>query len=230
MGELLLCSHGLASVPYYIEDIALNVYSLEEMCCYLKQNIELVEPSFMDDELIYWIQTELKLLPLANRLQKLKSNGGSLSEFVKTLAEGCSYCTREEIDKMQEEVADFENKSETECRKIRADRLLQKKRYCAGIIEYKRLLDIPGVSGMLAGNIYHNLGTAYARLFFFQEAADCYKKAFERNKNPLSQKQQQMAEKLAGGMVLPVKAAAEDDVLPDDKIKQWKESYVRDCK
>ena len=42
MGKLLLCSHSLASVPYYIENMALNIYSLEEMCCYLKQNIDLI--------------------------------------------------------------------------------------------------------------------------------------------------------------------------------------------
>ena len=69
MGKLLLCSHELASVPYYIENIALNVYSLEEMCCYLKHNIDLVEPSFMDDELIAWIRTELKMPSLADRLE-----------------------------------------------------------------------------------------------------------------------------------------------------------------
>ena len=37
MGELLLCGRELASVPYYIESISLNVYSLEEICYYLKE-------------------------------------------------------------------------------------------------------------------------------------------------------------------------------------------------
>ena len=52
MGKMLLCAHRIASVPYYIEQMALNVYSLEELCHYLKQNIDLVEPSFMEEELI----------------------------------------------------------------------------------------------------------------------------------------------------------------------------------
>ena len=56
MGTLLLCSHGLASAPYYLESMALNIYSIEELCYYLKQNIDLVEPSFMDEELIDWIR------------------------------------------------------------------------------------------------------------------------------------------------------------------------------
>ena len=59
MGELLLCGRELASVPYYIESISLNVYSLEEICYYLKEYIDLVEVSFMDKELIRWIGQEL---------------------------------------------------------------------------------------------------------------------------------------------------------------------------
>jgi len=230
MGKLLLCSHELASVPYYIENIALNVYSLEEMCCYLKHNIDLVEPSFMDDELIAWIRTELKMPSLAGRLETSKAGRGGLKEFVKLLAEGCSYCGREEIEGMQLAVADFENKSETECKKIRADRLLQKKRYGACIKEYNKILGFPEVRGMLAGNIYHNLGTAYAGLFFFREAADCFGKAYERNRNPLSFKQQQMAQKLAEGMIMPVKAAKQDEMRPDEQLERFREEYLINCK
>lgn len=230
MGELHLCSHELASVPYYIENIALNVYSLEELCYYLKQNIDLVEPSFMDGELILWIRGELRLSSLADRLYQLKKEDGRLSEFIAALADGCSYCTKEEVRKMQQAVADFENKSETECKKIRADRLLKKKRYGASILEYRRILEIPGVSGTFAGNIWHNLGTAYAGLFLFKEAADCYGKAFIKNRNPVSLKQQQTAFEMAEGLHMPQGAADADGLLPEEKLKEWKEAYIKNCK
>ena len=35
MGELILCSHMLAAVPYYIDEASLNVYSLEELSYYI---------------------------------------------------------------------------------------------------------------------------------------------------------------------------------------------------
>ena len=133
MGELLLCSHGLASVPYYVESIALNVYSLEELCYFLKENIDLIEPSFMDRELAGWVETELHMPDLAKSLYEKIQGGARLSEFIEVLVSGCSYCSREELEKMQQALTDFENKSETECRKIRADRLLLKKRYDAAI-------------------------------------------------------------------------------------------------
>lgn len=230
MGVLHLCSHELAFVPYYIENIGLNVYSLEELCHYLKHNIDLVEPSFMDDELIGWIREELKLSLLADELCRLKMEGGSLPEFIEMLAKGCSYCTPEEIRKMKEAVADFKNKSEIECRKIRADRLLMKKRYGASIMEYFKLLQSGEVSGVFAGNIYHNLGTAYAGLFFFQEAADCYGKAFVRNKDSLSLKQQQEAIRLAEGKETKAERAESTGSFPEGTLEIWKNAYIKSCK
>lgn len=38
------------------------------------------------------------------------------------------------------------------------------------------------------GDVSHNLGTAYANLFLFSQAADCYKTAYEKNTNPSSKK------------------------------------------
>lgn len=240
MGELLLCSRELASVPYYIETVSLHVYSLEELCYYIKQNTWLLEPSFMEEELCSWIRTELKLPLLADRLQKLLREGGGLAEFVGVLAAGCSYLTADELQRIQQELSSFENKSEVECAKLRADRLLERKKYAAGLMGYRRLLPHPEVNGMLEGDIWHNMGTAYAGLFLFAEAADCYGKAYEKNRNPASMQQQKAALALAAGQT----EAADDEPVngsqgpegeiadgsqgpEEDLLAQWKEEYLR---
>lgn len=231
MGELLLCCREIASVPYYIESISLNVYSLEEICYYLKEYIDLVEVSFMDEELIRWIGEELKQQRLAEQLSELKAQGGKLIEFVNAIASGCNYCTPEELEVMAEKLAVFENKTEIECKKIRADRLLEKKRYQAGILAYQKLLEYPGVSGAFAGDIYHNLGTAYAGMFLFEDAAECYGKAYQKNQNPLSGKQRRAALQLAAGIIPQASAAAAMDYrIPEDAFVAWKEAYIRDSK
>lgn len=230
MGKLLLCSHGLASAPYYIEPMALNVYSLEELCCYLKQNIDLVDPSFMEEELIRWIDGELKLPALAGKLEKLKDSG-RLIDFIGALMAGCSYCTKEETVRIQEALADFENKSEAECRKIRADRLLSKKRYRASMLEYRKLLAGSETEGLFAGNIYHNLGTAYAGLFLFEEAAKCYEAAYEKNQNPLSLKQKELAIRFAKGRFpQSEKEYGDEKQAARGELEQWKQAYIRSCK
>lgn len=47
MGELILCSHPIAAMPYYIDNISLNVYSLEELCYYIENHLYLIEADFM---------------------------------------------------------------------------------------------------------------------------------------------------------------------------------------
>lgn len=230
MGELLLCSHGIASMPYYIESIALNVYSLEELCYYLKQNIDLADPSFMDGELIEWVRIQLKLPALAGRLEKQKARG-SLFEFAAALVSACNYCSGEELEQMRAAMADFENKSETECAKIRADRLLERRRYRACILEYKKILEHPKASGEFAGNIFHNMGCAYAGLFLFRQAADCYERAYRQNKSLLSKNCFQAALKLAEGAKPQEGAVLEGGGPPSPEwLDQWKEAYIRSCR
>ena len=230
MGEMLLCSHELAFVPYYIDSIALNVYSLEELCYYLIDNTDLVEPSFMDTDLIDWIRGELKLPQLADQLEEQKAAEGSLLEIVLVLLSGCNYCTKEEVNRIREILTDFEHKSEAECKKIRADRLLQKKRYHAAILEYKRLLAYPEVTGILAGNICHNMGSAYARLFSFREAADCYEEAYKMNQNPLSLQQKKIALQLEKGAVPRNKAEDTEFLTVQEQLTEWKEGYIKNCR
>ena len=55
MGELILCSHPIAAMPYYIDNISLNVYSLEELCYYIENHLYLIEADFMSEELCLWI-------------------------------------------------------------------------------------------------------------------------------------------------------------------------------
>ena len=60
MGELILCSHPIAAMPYYIDNISLNVYSLEELCYYIENHLYLIEADFMSEELCLWIGQELE--------------------------------------------------------------------------------------------------------------------------------------------------------------------------
>ena len=231
MGELLLCSRELASIPYYIEKISLNIYSLEELCYYLREYIDYVEITFMDEELIRWIGEELKPKELSEQLSEIKSQGGKLLEFVGAITAGCNYCTSEEIKKIQEKLAVFENKTEVECKKIRADRLLQNKCYQDSILAYQNLLNHPEVFGAFAGDIYHNLGTAYAGLFLFEDAADCYGKAYEKNRNPSSNKQRRAALQLAAGIVPQAASfSAKDYQIPASALEDRKKAYLKGIK
>lgn len=196
MGELLICNEPIAALPYYIEGIAWNVYSLEELCYYIENNTYLLEKDFMTEELCTWIGKEVNNLKLAERLRDIMRMDGRLSEFVLALLVECGYCPKDTIKEIVTLLREMEEKSDFECNKVRADRLMEREKFLSSIYEYKRLLDSDEAgeqSKELIGNIWHNLGTAYARLFLFGEASHCYEKAYKYNGNEESLKESLIA-------------------------------------
>lgn len=189
MGELLFCNEPIAALPYYIEGISWNVYSLEELCYYIENNTYLLERDFMTEELCSWIAFEIHNQKLAERLRDIMRMDGRLSEYVLAILAECGYCPKESVREILRVLREMEEKSDFECNKVRADRLMEKEKYLSSIYEYKRLLEANDAGAQppsLIGNIWHNLGTAYARLFLFREAIHCYETAFELNQNPES--------------------------------------------
>jgi tetratricopeptide (TPR) repeat protein len=172
-----------------MEGLSVNVYSLEELCYYFINNIYLIERDFMSGELCNWVEREIGRTELAERLRGIADADGKLSDFVREILLDTGYCTKEEAEDILDTIAEMEEKSDFECSKIRADRLMGHQKYLSSIYEYKYLLgseEAQGEDPVILGNIWHNLGTAYAKLFLFEEAAHCYGEAYKRNRNEKS--------------------------------------------
>lgn len=189
MGELLLCKEPMVTVPYYIEGIGWNIYTLEELCYYVEHNIYLLERDFMTVELCNWILEEAKNKALAEKLYAIMQRRGQLFEFVFVLLTECGYSPKDTISDVTAVIRDMEKKTEFERNKMRADRLLEQEKYLSSIYEYRLLLaseDALEQNSILLGNIWHNLGTAYIRMFLFAEGIHCYEKAYQKNHSKAS--------------------------------------------
>ena len=117
-------------------------------------------------------------------LEMLKENV-PLHIFVGHLLSGTDYLTAGEIRETLTKIQNFENKSDAECRKIFADQLMDQKAYIQAISVYDSILNQDNVRNqpqLFMGDIWHNMGTAYARLFLFPQAADCFEMAYQRNR------------------------------------------------
>ena len=79
MGELLLCNEAIAAMPYYIEGVSINVYSIEELNYYIINNTYLLDDDFMSLELCTWIENHAHLPKLAMHLRTIISTNGRLS-------------------------------------------------------------------------------------------------------------------------------------------------------
>lgn len=200
MGQLILCKNRLASEPYYLENINKNLYSLEEFCYYLVCEEYQIEPDFINLTFCDWVRSQLCEEQLALELEEdLEKNRGA-EVFLKRILFHTQYAKEEEIQEFLKSFEEYEQRNETERKKLRADRLLRKEQYVAAIEEYQKLLKAEEVQAdsELEGNILHNIGTAYAGLFFFEQAAEYYKKAYGKNANQMSLEAEFYALKLAG--------------------------------
>jgi tetratricopeptide (TPR) repeat protein len=80
-------------------------------------------------------------------------------------------------------------KTPAQMSKFRADQLLSGGRYAQAILCYYKLLkgqDSAKETPEFIGNLWHNIGTAYAHLFIFPTAAMCYERAYQYSKNPVT--------------------------------------------
>ena len=179
MGELLYCHEPIAALPYYVEGIGMNLYSMEELCYYIMENTFLLDNSFMSEELCTWVEKQMGLYKLAEQLRDIMRGKGLLSDFVLAILEQNGYCTMKEMQQIVLTIRQMEEKSDFECNKIRADQLMEKEKYLAGIYEYKRLLDSTDAkeaSALLRGNIYLETNQ-------YEEAAKCYEEAYRLNES-----------------------------------------------
>ncbi len=188
MGELILCDRMLAAMPYFLEEMSIHVYSLEELSYYIEHNTCLLTDSFMNRELTDWIGSELKKEDLAAGLVKICEDGGSLAEFVELLIRQVGYCTQEGCLKIVKNLREIEQRPPYESMKMRADWYVENKRYICGIQEYRKLLQMEEAKQqpVFLGSVWHNMGTSFARLFLFEEALSCYQNAYRCSQDEMA--------------------------------------------
>ena len=71
MSELLFCHAPIAALPYYIEGLGINIYSMEELCYFIAGNVFLLDDSFMNEELCTWIEKQMGAYKLAENLRNV---------------------------------------------------------------------------------------------------------------------------------------------------------------
>lgn len=189
MGELILCYGKIAAMPYYIENASLNIYSLEELCYYLDKYPDRLEETFFCEELLGWLEQENGQKELAEELRECRKSGAKLADMAKKVLNAAGYLTETEIGRLLGQLNELEGKDEFERKRIRADRCVRNHRYAQGILEYRgliRMAEREGVGAKNVGRLWHNMGVACANMFLYEQAAECFEKAYACNNQPES--------------------------------------------
>ena len=72
MGRVILCETRPAKTSYIFPNTKIEVFSYEELCYYIYNNIALISEEYIGVPLFIWIRNELGLSELADVLYKLK--------------------------------------------------------------------------------------------------------------------------------------------------------------
>lgn len=213
MAGVILSRSRHPDKPYYISNMSINIYSMEELCYYIYNNIYLIGTDILEPGLITYIGTDLGEPELAGQLEFLMTQNAGLSEIVITVLRYVDYYSEGEIQELKETIDRLDLQNATERLKLRADNFLNNKRYYSAIHNYEIILYGKADRSLplsFYGDVWHNMGVAYGRMFFYKDAEICFHKAYELNNSEQSLK----AARVAGCMEQKVTV----DDMEDDEL------------
>lgn len=187
MSSLILCNKKRAKQPYEVSRIHCRIYTLEELCYYLSNNLYLIDYTIVNERLCDWIEAELGLLSLAEQLRTMLQKHSSEERFVMRILSSSSIYTAGELQQIQNILDRLKNQKEIERQKYKADNLLENREFEDAILVYQSILygdRDDSVEDAFYGKIYACLGSAYGRQFLYREAMEMYEKAFQTYKEP----------------------------------------------
>ncbi len=175
MSGLLLCGKK-AKRPLYIAQIEKNIYSIEELQYYLFNNIYLIGREFFNDELTSFINDELELISLSQKIRNLMLKNGDFKDMVMVLLSSGSYYNTEELQVFEQTLLKLDNMSLAQRLKSKADGYFESGKLNTALKAYMDVVNSKNdESDEFIASIWNNIGAIYARLFLFKEAYSCYK-------------------------------------------------------
>lgn len=182
MGSIILCHKKRARRPYEITRIHRKIYSIEELCYFLCNHLYLIDYTIMNEQLCDWLEEELELKELADNLRQHLEQYASMQQFVVTILAYSSIYTTAELSYVQNVLDKLKNQKPVEKQKFKADNLLSNGALKPAILIYQSILQAEideTVDKKFYGRVYASLGSAYGRMFLYEEAAKMYESAFQ---------------------------------------------------
>ena len=182
MSSLILCHKKKARCAYEIARIHRRIYTIEELCYYLCNNLYLVDYTIMNEKLCDWLAEELELLELSEQLRSMLEQNASMEKFVMTILSSSSIYTTAELSQIQDVLDKLKNQRPIEKQKYKADNLLESGSVKSAIMSYQEIIHgerDESVDSKFYGRVYGCLGAAYGRLFLYEDAARMYEAAYQ---------------------------------------------------
>lgn len=226
-GRFLLCGSKRSRFPYEAEENRQVLYSIDEICYYLYHNSYLLEQEFFDQKLIDFIRNNLDMKLLADKLEFVKKKQAPLTEYIAAVMESTGYYKEAEWKRMQEKLTYFGTQSREERLKLLGDIYLTERRYTQARNQYQLLLNLEAASGEskeFFSMVYHNMGVLYMEMFYFEEASDFLKRAYDYAPQDEILKKLLLALKMAG---MEVDYAEWKKKIREYQVAEWEREWQK---
>lgn len=178
----IYCSGSIASQPYTIKNNGLNIYTIEELCYYLYNNLYEIDDNFVNRSLCTFINDELKMPILSQKLSDMIKDNAKNYELLITLVSACDYLDAQELLDFKTSLQRFAGCKNLQRHKLKADSLVKKGRLESAIQSYNAIIqdnEFESQNEAFISYVYYNLAVAKAYLFNYREAFEDFYKAYK---------------------------------------------------
>lgn len=183
MGKIVICNGRLSDTPYIIQGTERCLYSFEEICYYVRTNIYGVDIGFFSEELMNFIEEELCLKDMADKLRKLLQGGFGLKDVITALLCGTDLYDKDEIVETLALIDSISGMESWERRAHIGYRFLKEEKYLSALKCFRGILKEESLSEKDYGEVLKEMGVCYIYTSSFKSAADCFYKAYMHNRN-----------------------------------------------
>ena len=159
MPRVILCETTPATTSYIFPNTKIEVYSYEELCYYIYNNVALISKEYIGVSMFHWIENELGLPDLANQLREKKEKETTdLTDLLTIILTYKEFYTIEEVKEFIFRLERMKGMSKAQFRKLQGDGFLRYHKYMKAAAIYDEILvqntDLKNEE--LLGAIYHN--------------------------------------------------------------------------
>ena len=189
MARVILCETKPAETSYIFPNTKIEVFSYEELCYYIYNNIALISEEYIGVPLFMWIRNELCLPELYDALIRLKEKDTTdLTDLLTAILTYREYYSIAEVKDFILKRERMKNLATPQFRKLQADGFLRYHKYLKALSIYDEILEQNSdmKNAEFLGTVYHNRAVALANNFELEEAMNSYLKSYELTGNKKS--------------------------------------------
>ena len=181
------------TMPLDMKLSGMRIFTLEELCWYLAQNVYAITPELFDGKMFYWMDRITGGHSLALAIGNYQAAEKPLKEIVRLLLNSVDYLSNSEIARVYNQLTEMEHQNPVEQARLAADNYNRYGHPMAALKAYHHVVfqmehDYESeVTRRFKAETWHNMGVAFLQLHHFSAAAECMSNAYEltRDKDDL---------------------------------------------